>query len=137
MKKGFSKVLAVSALLISMMTFAFTGCGSGKTTQEWVNDDEVQSLVTEMSTPELKINVVAVDDKTVSFQFKFTDQLPIENDEDKATIGAMFDEQITAQESVFTDMRKSLVSDTKIDDVVLRIEYLNADGSDIYTRDFK
>lgn len=136
MKKRFSKVLAVSALLVSMMTFAFTGCGGGKTTAEWVSQDEVQTMVSTMSNDDLSIQVVAVDDKTVAFQFTFTEQLPIESDDDLTQIAGMFDEQISAQESVFTDMRDQLVKETKINDVVLRIEYLNADGTQLYVKDY-
>ena len=135
MKKGFSKVLAVSALLVSMM-MAFTGCGSGKTTQEWVNAPANQQVVSSMSSADMKIDLVAVDDKTVSFQFKFTDQLDIDADMQDA-ITASFDQQIDAQASVFEEMRDELVSETKINDVVLRIEYLNSVGSQIYNRDLK
>ncbi|NLL78225.1 MAG: DUF4854 domain-containing protein [Clostridiales bacterium] len=125
-------------MLISTMAFALTGCGKATSTTDWVNQKEIQAMVKTMSDSQsdMSIALVAVDDKTVSFQFTFADQLDIPDEDTKAMIVEAFDQQIAAQESVFTEMRDQLVKDTKIDDVVLRIEYLNADGSEIYSKDF-
>ena len=138
MKKSISRIVAVTAMLVSMAAFALTGCGKTSTTTDWVAQKEVQTMVQTMSDSQtdMSIALVAVDDKTVSFQFTFAEQLDIPDDATKALITETFDQQIAAQESVFTEMRDQLVKDTKIEDVVLRIEYLNADGSEIYAKDF-
>lgn len=139
MKKSFSKLLAVTAMLLSMTVFAFTGCGSkASSTTDWVNQDEMQQVVKTMSDSQsdMSIALIAVDDKTVSFQFTFTEQLDIPDEATQDLLVDTFDQQMAAQESVFIEMRDQLVKDTKIDDVVLRIEYLNADGSVIYSKDY-
>lgn len=136
MKKSISRFVAVTIMLVSMLS-VLTGCGA-KTTSDWVGQKEVQAMVQTMSDSQtdMSIALVAVDDKTVSFQFTFAEQLDIPDDDTKALITEAFEQQIAAQESVFTEMRDQLVKDTKIEDVVLRIEYLNADGSEIYVKDF-
>lgn len=139
MKKSISRFIAVTVMLVSMAAFALSGCGTkAATTADWVGQEEIQTMVQTMSDSQtdMSISLVAVDEKTVSFQFTFAQQLDIPDDDTKAMITEAFEQQITAQESVFTDMRTQLVDDTKIEDVVLRIEYLNADGSQIYAKDF-
>lgn len=139
MKKTISRFIAVTVMLVSMTAFALSGCGSKTaTTADWVNQKEVQTMVQTMSDSQtdMSIAIVAADEKTVSMRFTFAEQLDLPDDETKALITEAFDQQIAAQESTFTDLRDQLAKDTKIDDVVLRIEYLNADGSEIYVKDF-
>lgn len=106
-----------------------------KTVNSWVNDSENQALVSSMSTSEMAIFLVAPNSKTVSFQFKFKQQIDLSG-VGQAEINQMLDTEFNAQIGIFAEMRDVIADDTQIDDVVLRIEYLNADGSLIYSRDF-
>ena len=108
----------------------------GQSLEEWVNDDMLQSIISSMSSSEMKIYVEAVDDRTIAFRFQYKDQIPIENSRDRTTFKELFDSAIDSQKSVFIDMRDSIAEETGIKNLVMRIEYLNADGSVIYSRDF-
>lgn len=104
----------------------------------WVNSSEMQDAMKAMSDSQegMSISLSAADDKTVVFSFTFTEQLPVADDEEKAAVAKLFEEAMSLQQDTFIEMRDELVAETGINDVVVRIEYINADGTILYAIDY-
>lgn len=117
---------------------ATEAAAGASTVEDWVNSEEIQAALQVLSDSQegMKVNIYAADDKTVAFSFTYDEQVEIANDEEMAMLTDIFEQAMTQQEAVFVQMRDQLVSETGMDDVVLRIEYLNADGTVLYDVDY-
>ena len=106
--------------------------------EAWVESDEMQAAIQALASSQTDMNVdlYAADANTAVFSFTFAEQIPLDSDEDKELIVSVFEDQMAAQETVFKQMREQLVTETGMEDAVVRIEYLNADGSVIYSVDY-
>lgn len=135
MNKKLSKVLALC--LVVVMAFSITACKKANTLADWVKSDEVTTVVDSLSgTAEgMTIEFKADGEDVLVMSYTYEEQVDLSDEETKKAVEAYFEQALTAQSSTFTNMRDQINEQYKLNVKTIRIEYLNADGSVIYTQD--
>lgn len=140
MKKRISKFFAVSMILAMTLSIAVlsTSCGGTKTLENYVdsNKDVKQQLVdvgAQTSTDQLKSEVL-VKENTLTYKFTYTDTYTKQQADQMV---AFFEKSMESVSSVYEGVRDDLSKQSEIEDVVVKITYLNGDGSEIYSTTFE
>lgn len=107
----------------------------GMSLQEWLdqgsNASDMDSVVKELSSDELAVSY-KVDGDTFVLVYTFSDTVEID-DAGKASMESEFE----AQSAVFENMRDALIEETDNQNIKIRMEYINGDGSELFTYEFE
>lgn len=131
--KTSKKILQVSLILslLMAMTLMFAGCGGPETLEEYVNSDsEAQEMIDSLSSSGLSVDVT---DNTLTCTYAYSDTF------DDETISAMQDaieSQITKLSSTFESAATTLEEGSGIDDVTVKVVYVDGAGTEIYSAEF-
>lgn len=125
-----SKVLAI--VLMIALVFTFASCGK-KTLETYVNEnDEVKQEIENVgSGTGLDLTIK---DNTVTYTYKY--DVTYKDDQIKVMKESL-EKAITRSESTFQSIISQLEKETEIDGISVVIEYINGDGSTIYSQEFK
>lgn len=125
-----SKVLAI--VLMIALAFTFASCGK-KTLETYVNEnDEVKQEIENVgSGTGLDLTIK---DNTVTYTYKY--DVTYKDDQIKVMKESL-EKAITRSESTFQSIISQLEKETEIDGISVVIEYINGDGSTIYSQEFK
>lgn len=128
----------VSVVLAMVMALSIAACGGKSgTVEDYLNKPEIKSQIDEtieaIEGSGMSMEVIGEGNKMI-YSYKF--ETPIE-DEVLDTAKATLEEGVKAQESIFKQAAKELETEGKVKDAVVVIQYLNADGSEIYTVEYK
>ena len=130
MKKFLSATLVIS-LLLSMMVL-FTACGEPATLEEYMNKDgEVQQSIESMG--ESSNMDISVEGNTITYTYKYAQTY------DSSVIPSMaktMESTMNNMSSTFEKVAENLEEQTEIDDITVRVVYLNGDGTEIYSQNF-
>lgn len=132
MRKKIVNVLLSVAIVTSMM-FTVTACGK-VTLEEWTTSKEAVTTIETMNQSYASQGMSAAfeaDGDVLSMVLTLEDTIEV-SEETQAAMGQALD----SQSSVFEAMRDELVKKTGNENVVLRIVYMNGDGTEIYTHEF-
>lgn len=135
MKKKLSKVLAIC--LVVIMALSITACSKSTTLADWVKSDEVTTLVDSMATDGMKIEFKADGEDVLVMCYTYEEQIDLSDEETKNTVVEYFDQALDAQTSTFTNMRDEINKEYKLNVKTVRIQYVNADGTEIYSKDIQ
>jgi hypothetical protein len=157
MKKIVSRILAVS--MAAVMALSLASCGSNEkegkddvvsnesqveaskvesdagfqTIEEYLASDEIQSQLDtirdSMSNDEVTVDIAAEGNKLI-YICTYTEQIEAEG------LAEQFESALDEKASAFGSMAQSLGAQIGVDSPTVEVRYLNADGSEIYTREF-
>ena len=96
---------------------------------------EVQSQMDSLSTDELTMRVYG-EGNTLVYEAKYTEQLDLSDEAAMQSIQDALQSGLEAQESTYQTIADSLESELQLDDISIRVIYLNQDGTEIYRHDF-
>lgn len=131
--KRFSAILLCFIMALSL----FACGGKAKTVEDYLNDKEVQAqmdtLKETMKSAGIEMDVKGEGNKMI-YSYKFSEQI---DEESMSAVKETLESGLEAQVSVFDGILKTLKDEMKISDPSISVRYLNADGSEILTREFK
>lgn len=136
MKKISIKLMAVLACVLMVMSFASCG-GNGKfaSVADYVNSDIVQnqleSMMDTVDSMGMDIKVYGEDNKLV-YEYKFDTQM-----DNVDAMAAALDSSLESQASTFEGVANSMKEVVNVDNPVVKVVYLNADGSEIFSKEFQ
>lgn len=135
MKKKLTKVLA--SCLVVIMACSITACSKKTTLAEWVKSDEVKTVIDSIasSAEGMKIEFKADGEDVLVMSYTYEEQLDLSDEEAKKTVEEYFDSALEQQASTFTNMRDEINKEYKLNVKTIRIEYINADGTMIFSKD--
>ena len=111
--------------------------GDGNMLEELVADPSMQQMAEQMSTDQYKAELLATNGNTLVYRFTLVEQLDLSDESvSEVFIGAL-NSGLDSLSSTYDSILDSLRTELGMDDLIIRIEYLNADGSEILTRDFE
>lgn len=125
-------------LLCFIMIFSLFACGAKvKTVEDYLKDKDVQSqmdtLKETMKNSGIDMEVKAEGNKLI-YSYKYSDQIDEEN---LSAVKENLESGLEIQASVFDGILKTLKDEMKINDPSISVRYLNADGSEILTKEYK
>jgi hypothetical protein len=134
MKKMVSRILAVG--MAAVMALSLASCGKEKTIEDYVASDEIQeqleSVKSSMASSGIDVDVIGEDNKLI-YVYTYSDQF----DEDAVdALAEQLESAMSAQASTFEDVAASLKEETDVEDPIVEVRYVNADGSEIYSQEF-
>lgn len=100
--------------------------------EEFLSDPEAQAFADQYSTDEFAVELDSVDGNILVFRFICQEQLDVTD----AIVAAM-DAQLDGQADLMSSQVNILASAIGADDLVIRFVYINADGTEFLTKDFK
>ena len=132
MKKSSKTVLTALILsLILSMSVVLTGCGTS-TLEEYVNSNkEAKQSLEAMSTGGLNVEVK---DNTIIYTYTY------EQTFDPSVVSALsgtIESTLDDSSASFTSMADTLEKESGIEEVTVKIIYLNGDGSEIFSKEYK
>ena len=139
MKKKNSRSLC-TVLLISLMmavTLVFSGCGGEpETLEDYVNSkEEVQEQIDSLSSTSAGGGgmTVEINGNTVEYVYQYSQTF------DDAAIAQMvpqFESYMASAGSTFSSIADSLEEQSGISGVIVKVSYLNGDGSEIFSQEY-
>ena len=104
---------------------------------DWVESDEVKEITDSMDSEGdgMKIEFKADGEDVLVMSYTYENQLDLSDEEAKKTVEEYFDSALEEQASTFTNMRDDINDEYKLSVKTIRIEYINADGSLIFSKD--
>ena len=111
--------------------------GESNLLEELVADPSMQKMAEQMSTEQYTAELLAENGNILIYRFTLVEQLDLSDESTKKTFVDALNSGLDSFTSTYESIRDSLRSELEMDDLVIRIEYFNADGSEIVTRDFE
>lgn len=132
--KTSKKILSVSLILSLLMaiTLMFAGCGSSpQTLEDYVNSDsEAQEMIDSLSSSGL---TVEVKDNTLTCTYAYSQTF----DEDTISqMSTQIESAIGSMSSTFENAAATLEEGSGIDDVTVKVVYVDGAGTEIYSAEF-
>lgn len=134
------KMLVVA--LFTAMTMAFGGCGSKPASQvlsEWVESDEVSSFEDTINSAfagqGIHAEFSSEGDDILVFSCIYDEQVDL-SEVTQEQIDEAFSTQLSAMSASITPLFDSFKAETGLDLSCIRVNYINADESVIYSQDF-
>lgn len=132
MKKSSKTV--VTALILSLilsMSVVLTGCGASNL-EEYVNsNNEAKQALESMKTDALNVEV-----KENTIIYTYTYEQTFDSSVVEALSGSI-ESTLDESSSSFTSMADTLEKESKIEEVTVKVIYLNGDGSEIFSKEYK
>lgn len=105
--------------------------------EELVANPYMQQMAEQMSTDEYKAELLSENGNVLIYRYTLVEQLDLSDESINElfinTVNSGLDSLVSTYQSTLDELRSEL----GMDDLVIRIEYLNADGTVIFTRDFE
>lgn len=140
MNKRTSKIFAIAMTLVMVLAVAAltTSCGGTKTLEDYVNGDkevskQLKDSGDQFSTDAMKAEVT-VKENTLTYAFTYAETFTKEQTKQMVSL---FEKAIEGYTATYEGIRESLEKESKVEGVVVKISYINGDGSEIYTKTFK
>lgn len=139
MKKQLSFVLA--SLMVLVMAFAMAGCGKPNLEDWYADNKETFTTMTDAVNAQADTNgctveVVVEDSNVLVFRYILTEAFDTSDTEAMDYLTSLYDENFEAYSSTFTEMSNQIADETSTENVVLRLEAVNPDGTLLYSKDF-
>lgn len=130
--KKISVKIVISALILALM-LAFAGCGGPSTIQEYVesSEDAQQEIADTEKSSGCDIDIK---DNTMTITYKYDDTYS--SDQVKA-IKKEMEKMVPDMVDELDDSMDELKEESGIDDISMKMVFLNGDGSEIYSKEFK
>ena len=129
--KKITKVLASAALMA--MTLTFAACGKYATMEEYVQSDEVQkeldSVMDQLEGSGMQMEVYGDGDKLV-YAYTYTEEI------DAELAAPLLESALLEQGDQFESVADALKKEVDVENPIVVVTYLNADGSEIYSAEF-
>lgn len=127
---------AAAFILTFLMVISLVACsGKNPTVQDYLEQPEVKSqietLCDQMANSGIDVKVTGEDNKLI-YTYTFDVQV-----DDVEQAKSALEAGLASQEATFTNIAKTLKEEVKINDPIVVLEYLNADGSEILVQEFK
>ena len=164
MKKNLLKLMALTFAV--SLSLSFAGCGSKNAantsipaetpetstaesqTQEseetgatkleqWLAEPEAQQLAEESSDETYTVELLSENGNILVLRYTYTEQLDLSDDSVKQVVLEYIDSALDSNSVIFTTMLEALRTEIGMDDLALRIEFVNADDSVIGTKTFE
>ncbi len=127
--KNVKKVIALA--MITVMTLAFTACGGGGSkVEKFANSEAAKTMASQFSGNGLDVGISSVDGNVLVFTFTFEEQ------QGEDVVAAMTQNIDGLADSLGSTVDQ-LADEIGQDDLVVRFVYVNADGSEIASKDFE
>ena len=125
-------------LLCFIMIFSLFACGAKvKTVEDYLKDKDVQSQMDTLKETKKNSGIdmeVKAEGNKLIYSYKYSDQIDEEN---LSAVKENLESGLEIQASVFDGILKTLKDEMKINDPSISVRYLNADGSEILTKEYK
>lgn len=129
--KKIKRLLATVA--VCAMAFTFAGCGKYATVEEYVNSDAVQAeLETALAQLEgsgMQMEVYGEGNKLV-YSYTYDVELDVE------LAAPLLEDAMASESATFEEVAESLKDAVDVENPTVVVEYLNPDGSVIYSAEF-
>jgi len=126
-------------ILVTAIMLVLAGCGSKPTLAEWVEGDDItaaeEQLNTLYSSMGLSADFSAEGDDILVFSCIYKEQQDLSG-VSQSDINAAFSSQLEGLSSTMEPMFDACKSETGVTLSCIRVKYVNADGSVIYSYDF-
>lgn len=124
--------LVVVVMIIALIS-SFAGCTKKPSTlEEYVNSNEkAKETIEAFSSPESGLEI-KIEENTLIYEFKYD---VVFSDEEVALISAELEEAIESMPGYGT-LKSSLMDETGIDGIIVKLIYLNGDGKEIYSKSY-
>ncbi len=136
MKKRTSKLFTVALALVMMlsMTLMLTSCGEPSTLEEYLAEDaELQEQLDTLAASQQDMTV-----EIKGNQILYTYTMPQQIEEDLLEdVKAQFEKAMEGYGSTFEGIASTCEEQTKIKGVTVKVSYLNNDGSEIFSQEYK
>lgn len=131
--KKFSAILLCFLMVLSL----FACGGKAKTVEDYLSDKEVQSqmdtLKETMKNAGIDMEVKGEGNKLI-YSYKYSEQI---GEDSLDVVKESLESGLDSQKSVFDGIVSTLKEDLKISDPSVVVKYLNADGTELFSREFK
>lgn len=139
MKKKLSFVLA--SLMVLVMAFAMAGCGKPNLEDWYADNKETFTTMTDAvnaqaDTNGCTVDVVVEDSNVLVFRYTLTDAFDTSDAEAMDYLTSLYDANFDAYSATFTEISDQIADETSTENIVLRLEAVNPDGTVLYSRDF-
>ena len=111
--------------------------GEGNLLEELVADPSMQKMAEQMSTDQYTAELLAENGNILIYRFTLVEQLDLSDESTKEVFVDALNSGLDSFASTYETILNELRTELEMDDLVVRIEYFNADGSEIVTRDFE
>ena len=106
------------------------------TIEDYIASDEIQeqleSVKSSLVSSGIDVDVIGEDNKLI-YVYTYSDQF----DEDAVdALAEQLESAMSTQASTFEDVAASLKEKTDVEDPIVEVRYVNADGSEIYSQEF-
>ncbi len=98
---------------------------------------EADALVAQLSNDQSTMELVAENGNILVFRCTLNEQVDLSDAAVQEQVASTMLDGLESQSSLYTTMLSTLRSQIGQDDLALRIEYLNADGTEIVSKDFE
>lgn len=105
--------------------------------EEFLATPEAQSYAEEFTDDTYAVELDSENGNILVFRFILKDQVDLSDSTIKDQFVAAMDQSLEAQSSTMSSMVAALASIIGEDDLVIRFQYLNADDSEIFVKDFE
>lgn len=127
-------------ILVATLMLVLAGCGGKPTLAEWVESEDVTSAedtinATSESTG-MRAEFTAEGEDILVFNCTYIEQLPLDG-VSQEDLDAYFSSALSGISSTMEPMFTACEQATGVKLQCIRIKYINADGSPVYTYDFK
>lgn len=130
-------------IVVAALTLAFGGCGASKPAaevlSEWVESDEVttfeETINSQFAGTGVHAEFSAEGDDILVFSCIYDEQVDFSG-VSQEDIDAAFSSQLSALSSTMTPLFTAFESESGLELSCIRLKYINADGTEIYTYDF-
>lgn len=111
--------------------------GEATVLEELVADPSMQQMAEQMSNNQYTAELLAENGNILIYRFTLVEQLDLSDESTKEVFVDALNSGLDSFATTYESILDSLRSELEMDDLVIRIEYFNADGSEILTRDFE
>lgn len=130
-------------ILVAAVTLAFTGCGASKPANEvlaeWVESDEVttfeDTINSQFAGTGVRAEFSSEGDDVLVFSCIYEEQVDFSG-VTQEQIDELFSSQLDALGSSMTPLFDAFESESGLTLSCIRVKYVNADGSLVYSQDF-
>lgn len=150
--KKLIKLLTCAAMLAMVLSLAACGGDDDKSSEKSTTEDkkytydsikdfvdseefqaELKTLMDSMDQSEMKMEVSGEGNKLI-YSYTYTDI--VIDDTTKTAMAEALEEGLTAQSSQFTSLAASLTEEINVTDPIVKVEYIDAEGTVIYEKEF-
>lgn len=111
--------------------------GEATVLEELVADPSMQQMAEQMSNDQYTAELLAENGNILIYRFTLVEQIDLSDESVSEVFVGALNSGLDSLTSTYDSILDSLRNELGMDDLIIRIEYLNADGNEILTRDFE